>query len=338
MSLQHRDYKDFLLNLKQDIIQARNNALKSVNTELIELYWNIWKELSHKILHAWWWKSIVKNLSDDLKKDFPWIQGFSKDNLWRMVKFFEFYSENQKLAPLVQEISWSNNIIILEKCENNFQREYYLKLSKKIAISKRVLQNKIESSEFERIVSKNKTHNFELTLEEENLQIVQNIIKEDYIFDFLSLWEEYKERDLEASLIKNLWNFILELWIWFAYIWNQYNLNISGKDYFIDILFYHSKLKCYIVVELKIGEFQPEHLWKLNFYINAVDDSLRDTSDNPTIWILICKEKDHKTVEYALRWQTSPMAISEYTFENLPEDYQKNLPDVKKIEEFLERF
>lgn len=224
MNLQSNDYKDFLVNLKQEIIQARNNALKSVNKELINLYSNIWEKLSDKMKNSKWGDNIIEQLSTDIKREFPWIQGFSKYNLWRMVKFFEFYSKNQKLAPLVQEISWSNNIIILEKCENDFQREYYLKVSKKLALSKRVLQNKIESSEFERILSENKTNNFTLTLEEEHSQWVENIIKEDYIFDFLSLWDEYKERQLEAELIKNLKDFILELWIWFAYIWNQYNL------------------------------------------------------------------------------------------------------------------
>lgn len=238
MNLQSNDYKDFLVNLKQEIIQARNNALKSVNKELINLYSNIWEKLSDKMKNSKWGDNIIEQLSTDIKREFPWIQGFSKYNLWRMVKFFEFYSKNQKLAPLVQEISWSNNIIILEKCENDFQREYYLKLSKKLALSKRVLQNKIESSEFERILSENKTNNFTLTLEEEHSQWVENIIKEDYIFDFLSLWDEYKERQLEAELIKNLKDFILELWIWFAYIWNQYNLKLDWEDYFLDSHFY----------------------------------------------------------------------------------------------------
>lgn len=240
------DYKDFLIEIKQNILQARNNALKSVNTELIKLYSNIWEKLSDKIKNSKWWNSIIENLSNDIKKDFPWIQGFSKQNLWNMVKFYDFYSKNTKLQPLAGEISWSNNIIILEKCENDFQREYYLKLSKKLSISKRVLQNKIECREFERVLSENKTNNFELTIEEENLQLVENTIKEDYIFDFLSLWEEYKERELEANLIKNLKDFILELWIWFAYIWNQYNLKVDWEDYFLDLLFYHTKLKCYI--------------------------------------------------------------------------------------------
>lgn len=332
------NYKDFLISLKKDILWSQQQALKSVNTELLSLYWNIWKKLSDKIHTSWWWKSIVENLSKDLKKEFSWIQGFSKQNLWNMIKFYEFYSENKKLHPLAGEISWSNNIIILEKCENNFQREYYLKLSKKLAISKRVLQNKIESNEFERIISESKTNNFELTLEEENLQIVQNTIKEDYIFDFLTLWTEYKERDLETKLIRKLQDFILELWIGFAYIGNQYNIKLDWEDYFLDLLFYHTKLKSYIVIELKIWKFLPEYAGKLNFYLNIVDDTVKDISDNPTIWILICKEKNHEVVEYSLRWQTSPMAITEYSFDRLPKDYQNNLPDVKKIEKFLESF
>lgn len=334
----NNDYKNFLIHLKQEIIQAKNNALKSVNKELINLYWNIWEKLSDKMKLSKWGDNIIEQLSTDIKKDFPWIQGFSKQNLWNMIKFYDFYSNNLKLQPLAGEISWSNNIIILEKCENDFQREYYLKLSKKLTLSKRVLQNKIESSEFERILSENKTNNFTLTLEEEHSQLVENIVKDDYVFDFLSLWQEYKERQLEAELIKNLKDFILELWIWFAYIWNQYNLKLDWEDYFLDLFFYHTKLKCYIVIELKIWKFLPEYAGKLNFYLNIVDDKIKDESDNPTIWILICKEKSYEVVEYALRWQTSPMAITEYSFDKLPKDYQKNLPDVRKIEEFLDKF
>ncbi len=334
----NNDYKNFLIHLKQEIIQAKNNALKSVNKELINLYWNIWEKLSDKMKLSKWGDNIIEQLSTDIKKDFPWIQGFSKQNLWNMIKFYDFYSNNLKLQPLAGEISWSNNIIILEKCENDFQREYYLKLSKKLTLSKRVLQNKIESSEFERILSENKTNNFTLTLEEEHSQLVENIVKDDYVFDFLSLWQEYKERQLEAELIKNLKDFILELWIWFAYIWNQYNLKLDWEDYFLDLFFYHTKLKCYIVIELKIWKFLPEYAGKLNFYLNIVDDKIKDEKDNPTIWILICKEKSYEVVEYALRWQTSPMAITEYSFDKLPKDYQKNLPDVRKIEEFLDKF
>lgn len=332
------DYKNFLIQIKKEILESRNKILKKVNTELVNLYFNIWKNISEKIEKSWWWKNIVENLSEDLKKEFPWIQWFSKDNLWRMVKFYNFYSKNLKLAPLVQEISWSNNIIILEKCENNYQIEYYLKLSKKTHLSKRVLQNKIESQEFERILSTNKTNNFDLTLKEENLQIVENTIKDSYIFDFLSLWDEYKERELEANLLQNLKKFILELWIWFAYIWNQFNLKVEWNDYFLDMLFYHTKLKCYVIIELKIWEFQPEFAWKLNFYINVVDDKIKEKDDKQTIWLLICKSKNKWIVEYALKWNSNPLAISEFSFENLSKDLQKNLPSKEKIEEFLKLF
>ena len=336
MNIKEPEYKNFLIELKKKIHQSRNNALKSVNKELINLYWEIWKNIAEKINNYWWWKNVVESLSKDLKKEFPWIQWFSKDNLWRMVKFYEFYSKNKKLAPLVQEISWSNNILILEKCENNYQIEYYLKLANKTHLSKRVLQNKIESQEFERVLSENKTNNFDLTLEEENAQIVENTIKDSYIFDFLDLWDKYKEKELENNLLNNLKDFILELWIWFAYIWNQYNIKVDWEDYFLDMLFYHTKLKCYVIVELKIWEFKPEYAGKLNFYINLVDDKVKQQDDNSTIWLLICKTKDKEIAEYALRWQTNPLAIWEYSFENLSEDLKKNLPDVSKIKQFLE--
>ena len=335
--IENKDYKTFLIQIKKEILQSRNNVLKIVNKELVNLYFSLWKNISKKIEKSWWGKNVVENLSEDLKKEFPWIQGFSQRNLWNMVRFFDFYSKNKKLQPLAAEISWSNNIIILEKCENDFQIEYYLKLSNKTHLSKRVLQNKIESQEFERLLQENKTNNFNLTLKEENLQIIENTIKDSYIFDFLSLWDEYKERELEADLIKNMKQFILELWIWFAYIWNQYNLKIEWNDYFLDMLFYHTKLKCYIIIELKIWDFKPEFVWKLNFYINVVDDKIKEKDDNSTIWLLICKWKNKQIVEYALKWQTNPLAISKYSFDKLSDDLKKNLPWEDEIWRFLNK-
>ncbi len=332
------DYKSLIIQIKQEVLQSRNNVLKIVNKELVSLYFRLWKNISEKIKNNWWWKNIVEKLSEDLKKEFLWIQWFSKQNLWNMIKFYDFYSKNLKLQPLAGEISWSNNIIILEKCENNYQIEYYLKLAKKTHLSKRVLQIKIESKEFERILSENKTNNFNLTLKEEQAQLVENTIKDSYIFDFLSLWDEYKERDLESNLLKNLEKFILELWIWFAFVGSQYNLKVEWEDYFLDLLFYHTKLKCYVVIELKIWEFKPEYIWKLNFYINIVDDKIKQNDDNPTIWLLICKGKNKQIVEYALKWNTKPLAVSEYSFENLSPDLKKNLPSEEKIIEFLNKF
>ena len=238
------DYKDFILNIKQEVIKSRNNALKVVNKELVNLYFRLWKTIWEKVEKSSWWKNMIEIISEDLKKEFPWIQGFSERNIWNMIRFYDFYSKNEKLQPLAAEISWSNNIIILEKCETDFQKEYYIKLSKKLHLSKRVLQNKIESHEFERVLSVEKTNNFDISLEEDHLELVQNTIKDSYIFDFLSLWDEYKERELESELLKNLKKFILELWIGFAYVWNQYNLKLEEEDYFLDMLFYHIKLKC----------------------------------------------------------------------------------------------
>ena len=158
------DYKDFIINIKREVIKSRNNALKVVNKELVSLYFRLWKVIWEKVEESSWWRNIILTISEDLKKEFPWMQGFSKDNIWRMVKFYQFYEKNEKLAPLVQQISWSNNIIILEKCETDFQKKYYIKLSKKLHLSKRVLQNKIESHEFERVLSEKKTNNFKFFL------------------------------------------------------------------------------------------------------------------------------------------------------------------------------
>jgi len=255
-----------------------------------------------------------------------------------MVKFYDFYTQHTKLQPLAGEISWSNNIIILEKCNDLSQIEYYLKLSKKLWLSKRVLQNKIESNDFEQRAIDNKHHNLDLTLSESYAQLVNHTIKDSYVFDFLDLWDVYREQELEQWLIQHLKKFILELGIGFAYVGNQYNLILQWDDYFLDMLFYHTKLKCYIVIELKIGKFMPEYAGKLNFYISLVDDQIKDASDQATIWLLICKEKDDKVVEYALRWQSQPMVVSQYSFEWLPSELQQNLPTEDMIKRFLDNF
>ncbi|MBS9775298.1 DUF1016 family protein [Candidatus Gracilibacteria bacterium] len=332
------EYKKFLVDIKQEILQSQKRAFKQVNKELVQLYFKIGNLISQKINKSDWGKSIVENVSDDIKRTFPGIKGFSKQNIWNMIKFYEFYNQNKKLQPLAGEISWSNNMVILEKCKTDFQKEYYLKLSGKIPLSKRVLQNKIDSQEFERVLSTQKTHNLDLTLEEEQKEVLENTIKDEYVFDFLNLGEKYKESELEQALIDNLEKFLLELGKGFAFVGRQYNLQVDGDDYFLDLLFYHTKLKCYIVVELKIGSFKPEFFGKMNFYLNVVDDFVKEADDNKTIGLLICKDKKKQTVEYALKGIDKPMVVSEYHHNTLPDNFQKSLPTEEEIYTFLKNF
>lgn len=337
-TLSPSDYKSFFLEIKNEILESQKSIIKTINTQLVQLYFEIGKMISEKIELSDWWKAFVENLSKDLKNEFPWIKGFSERNIWYMIKFYKYYNWKERLQPLVAEISWSNNILILEKCENDFQREYYLKLCKKTHLSKRVLQHKIEWQEFERVLTSDKTHNFDLTLEEEHAKIVKNTLKDSYIFDFLSLWEEHSEKELEQNLLENFKKFILELWIWFAFIGSQYAIYLEWEEYFLDLLFYHTQLKCYVVVELKVWKFLPEYAGKLNFYLNLLDDTLKNTDDNPTIWILICKDKNKKTVEYSLKNIEQSLVVSEYSLKKLDEKFQKALPSEQDISDFLDRF
>ena len=245
------------------------------------------------------------------------------------------------MQTLSAQSSWSHNVKIIEKCNHKdwkdyLRREFYIKMSIKNNWSVRELENQLTFLAFEKQALQQ--NNFDLTIEEKHIELIQNTIKDSYIFDFLSLWDEYKERDLESNLLKNLKIFILELWIGFAYVWNQYNLKLEWDNYFLDMLFYHIKLKCYIVIELKIWKFLPEYAWKLSFYLNVIDWEIKEKNDNPTIWILICKDKSKKTVEYSLKTIENPLSVSEYNFNDLPDNFKENLPGEEKINTFLDKF
>ena len=314
--------------IQQLINKAKENAFKAVNTELINLYWEIGKYISNKIAKQEWGKGVVKNLSDYLKKTEPEIKGFSSQNLWRMKQFYEAYHTNPKLSPLVREISWTNNMIILSKCKTEEEREFYIRLSIKERLSKRELERQIDSAVFERVI-----------LSEEKLSpVVREIhpsanqaFKDSYVFDFLSLPKKFSEKDLRKSIIKNLKNFILEFGKDFALVGEEYRIQVGKKDFYIDLVFYHRELQCLVAIDLKITDFKPEYLGKMEFYLEALDRDVKKEHERPSVGLILCKSKDSKIVEYALNRSISPTLISQYETKLIDKKLLEN-----KLDEFFE--
>jgi len=329
-----KDYKTFLAEVKERIRQAQYEALKAVNKELIQLYWDIGKMIVERQKQYGWGKSIVENLARDLQEEFPGMRGFSKDNLWRMKKLYLNYSNNQKLAPLVQEISWVHNIIIMERCKDDLEREFYIRMTRKFGWSKNVLIHQIENKTYEKTLTSQT--NFEKTLPANLKNQAKLALKDEYTFDFLELSEEHSEMELERAILARMNKFLTEMDAMFAFLGNQYRIEINGKEYFIDILLYHRHLKCLVAIELKISEFKPEYVGKMQFYLSALDDKVKLPDENPSIGIIICKEKDRTIVEYALRDTSKPIGIATYKITSkLPKNLRKQLPSPEQIQELI---
>lgn len=312
----------------QLIKQSRSKAISAVNTEMINLYWNIGQYIYNRIETAEWGKSVVKELADFLQKSEPDLKGFSDANLWRMRQFYEIYKDTPKLAPLVREINWSNNLIIFSRCKTVEEREFYLSFSKRENYSKRELERQISSSLFERtMIGNSKLAPVVREIHSE----INNTFKDSYIFDFLNLPESYSENELQQGLIKQMKNFILELGKDFIFIDQEYKLQVGNSDFYIDLLFYHRGLQCLVAFELKADKFKPEHLGQLNFYLEALDQDVKKSHENPSIGILLCTDKDSKVVEYALNRSLSSTMVAEYRIQ-LPDKQflQKKLKELLK--------
>jgi len=305
------------------IKKSRAKAIKSVNAELINLYWNIGEYISKKIEQSEWGDSVVKELSNYIKKTEPDIKGFSDKNIWRMKQFYETYKDYPKLSTLLREISWSHNLSIFSRCKTNEEREFYLNLAKQESYSFRELDRQISSSLFERTMIGNSKLSTALR---ENNQDLTNTFKDSYVFEFLNLSERHNENDLQRGLIKQMKDFILELGKDFLFIGEEYKIQVGNSDFFIDLLFYHRGLQCLVAFELKTGKFKPDHLGQLNFYLEALDRDIKKVNENPSIGILLCKDKDNEVVEYALSRSLSPTMVS---------NYKTQLPDKKILQNKL---
>jgi len=327
-------YLDFFQEVKEMVYRSQYEALKTVNKELITLYWNIGKLIKEKQQEHGWGKSIVKTLSMDLQKEFPGSLGYSERNLWYMLRFYEHYHENEKLQPLVAEIGWTHNILILEKGKDDLEREFYLRMSKKYGWSKNILIHQIESESYQRFLA-NQT-NFDKSLAEKYKYQAKLSVKDSYSFDFLEFTEEYNERKLELGLLNNVRKFLLEMGGDFTFMGNQYKLTVDGDDFYIDLLLYHRRLKSLVAIELKAGEFKPEHAGKMQFYLSALDKTVKLEGESPSIGIIICKSKKRTIVEYALSNPAYPMGVAEYTISKpLPGKYKGLLPSAEEIVKLL---
>lgn len=335
MNLQKNDYKNFLLHLKQEIIQARNNALKSVNKELIELYWNIWKSIVEKQEKSQWWDDIIWTLSKDLEQEF-W-RGFSKRNLSYMKKFYLSYIANSKVQPLVAQISWSHHIFILDKTHfwdgrDDLRKEFYIKMSIKEKWSKRDLEKQLNFWAFESWALKQ--NNFSDTLPDlQHNTDVSLLLKDRYDFSFLDLEEPFLEKTLEDVLVLSIEKTLKNFWTYFSFVWRQVKLEIWWEEFYIDLLLYHRKLKCFVVIELKTWAFKPEYTWKMNMYLSAIEAQEMLEWENMPIWLILCKNKNRVIVEYALKDVNKPIWVASYiTQEDLPNDLKWLLPTVEEIE------
>ena len=323
-------YKQIFENIKQEVLKSQYKAMQIVNKELIFMYWHIGKIIGD---NSKWGNKFIDSLSIDLKLEFPKVTGFSVRNLKYMKKIAEEYPDFEFVQQVVAQIPWGHNIILMDKVKNIEERKWYIKQSIINGWSRSLLTMQIESKLYERQVIAEKVTNFPTTLPNIQSDLAIQTMKDPYLFDFISLKGKVKEIEIEKAMIDRIKDVLIELGKGFAFVGEQYKITVSEKDYFIDLLFYHLKLKCYVVVELKAREFEPTDAGQLNFYLSAIDDLVKDKTDNATIGLLLCKNKDNFTAEYALRNISSPIGVSEYKLlEDIPEYLKSQLPKVEEIE------
>jgi len=333
-----KSYITTLNVLKEKIKTAQIKASMSVNSEMIRLYWEIGKTIVENQNKQGWGAKVAERLSRDLQKEFPGVKGFSHTNLKYMKTFFEAYQKDTIGPQVVGQLPWSHNRILLDKVGSYGERLWYAQQTIENGWSRGILVVQIESDLYHRQASKTKITNFKKTLPALQSDLAEQIIKDPYKLDFLTVYGKAKEKDIENELVKHITKFLLELGAGFAFIGQQYHLEIGDEDYYIDLLFYHLKLRCYVVLELKAVKFKPEYAGKLNFYLSAVDDILRHETDNPTIGILLCKSKDKVIAEYALKDISKPMGISEYKItQSIPKNLKTSLPSIEDIEKELSK-
>lgn len=312
------------------IHKARFNAIKSVNTELVKLYWNIGEYISGKIASAEWGDAVVDQLADYIQTNHPEFKGFNRRGLYRMRQFYEVYPDNKIVSALLTQISWTNHLLILSKTRSKEERKFYLMLSIRERYSSRELERQIDSGYYERaMISRKKVP----SLMAQTHKDITAVFKDTYILDFLRLPESHSEKELQKSIVSNLKDFIIEFGKDFAFIGQEYRIQVGNNDYFIDLLFFHRGLKCLVMVELKIDDFKPEYLGKMNFYLEALDRDVRKEEENPSVGIILCKSKDDEVVEYALSRHLSPTLVAEYKTKLIPKKIlQKKLHELFMLE------
>jgi predicted nuclease of restriction endonuclease-like (RecB) superfamily len=336
-SLQVDEYKSFISQIKLKVQSSQIKAHIKVNVEMLKLYWDLASMIVEKQKLSAWGDQLISNISKDLKKEFPNMEGFSVRNLKYMKQWHLFWEKEkgQQVVAQIFQIPWGHNILIVTKCKTVNEAQFYLNEIIENNHSRASLLKEMQSNLYQR---KDKVMtNFESNLPKEQSTLAIQTLKDPYNFDFLSLTQQHNEKELENALVDNVTDFLLELGQGFAFIGQQYKINIDGNEFKIDLLFYHVKLHSYIVVELKTTDFKPEFAGKLNFYVSAVDGEIKGVDDNPTIGILICKSKNNTIVEYALKDINKPIGVSQYQLTNiLPTNLQSSLPSIEQIQTELQ--
>lgn len=328
-------YQGILNSISTKIKSAQARAMSSVNKELVEVYREIGKTISEQLEKGEWGDSVVKTLASDLQKLFPGMKGFSFRNLYVMKDLYVSYKKNEKMQTLSAQISWSHNVAILSKCKNLLEREFYMKMAKRNGWSYRVLIHQIEVGAFERTMASqsNFKQNLPTNLHPEAILVA----KDEFALDFLSLANEHSEQELEKAIVRNIESFLREFGASLSFLGSQYRIEIEGQEFFIDLLFYHRRLKSLIAVELKVSDFIPEYIGKMQFYLAVLDDKVRLEGENPSIGIILCKSKKRTVVEYALKDSGKPISVSSYHLvKELPKELAGELPSPEQISRFLE--
>ncbi len=363
--LQQKNYTDLVSSLKQRITNAQIKAALAANTELVHLYWDMGKSILEGQKNKGWGTKFVEQLSKDLKLSFPNMEGLSRSNLFYMRKFAEVYpdlfftksagksktvhqsagqiekihqagGQIEIVQQLVGQIPWRHNIVLLDKLNDTEERLWYAQQTIQYGWSRVILEHQIASGLYERQSKSKKATNFKKLLPKTQSELAEQTLKDPYVFDFLNISKVVKEKNMEDLLTNHITKFLMELGVGFAFVGRQYNLNVGGDDFYIDLLFYHIHLKCYVVIELKMEKFKPEYAGQLNFYLTAVDEILKRNDDNPSIGILLCPSKNHIVAEFSLKNINKPIGISEYRLTTkVPEKLKKDLP-IEKLKTELE--
>jgi len=357
------DYTNFLTEVKGRIQTARLQASRAVNRELVMLYWDIGRGIVERQKRLGWGDAVVERFAADLRAEFPDMQGFSPANVWRMRQCFEAYSAPEFLAQAVRELGpvpvgmardqflaqavrelvaavpWGHHVFLLGKIKEPQGMFYYLRATAQFGWSRSVLLNQIKDQAYERAVKEKKTHNFELALPEHFAGQADEMLKSRYNLEFLGIARPMKELELEEQLISRLQQFIMELGYGFCFVGRQYRLALGKKEYFVDLLFYHRFLKALVAFDLKIGEFEPEHAGKMDFYLNLLNEKERGPDDQPSIGVILCAEKDDVEVEYALKTKANPIGVAEYVLsEKLPSEFKGKLPTARQLADVAREF
>lgn len=329
------DYAQLFAEVKERVRSAQYAALKAVNTELVGLYWDIGRMIFERQVDAEYGSAIAEQLSNDLRAAFPGISGFSRRNIFYMREFYLLYRNDERVQPLVAQIGWSHNLVVLQRCKDPLEREFYIRMTRKFGWSKSVLIHQVDNQSYEKSLFGQT--NFDQALTPELRAQAKLAVKDEYTFDFLELGEEHSERELERALIARVEHFLRAMGGMFAFMGSQYRLEVDGDEYFIDLLLFHRRLKALVAIELKIGKFIPEFVGKMQFYLTALDRQVRQEDENPSIGIILCKDKNRTVVEYALHDAGKPIGVATYEItRTLPKELRGQLPKPEDIAALLE--